>query len=506
MPHEAGMRIRLRSAVLFLENTTHSARAPASMRLIGERTLFESQLNFLKRYGITDLHLILDGDGYDSLRVQFGCSGAEFEMDLRYYSRKEGFLRKLKKNLKEEFLFFPADLLFDVELSRLMNFHMERKPLATVLVQAGKPDPAQTVRLDPEKRVVTVHERRDAGCGGLPGPALVPLYLLSPEIFKNFVAEEDFNPFCLARSLAGKSRRIYGYKTAEYVREIKGVRDRDEATLDMLSGKVQRFSKRHKRPAIFIDADGTLIEDPATGGARLLSFAAPALKMVNESDFLIFLVSNKDVLDKKIRSLQGILRLNEEVEDLLAAEGVYLDHIYFCLHNQVKNPALEPFAGTCGCAPPEPGLIRKACEEFNIDIESSWMIGDSSVDIELGLRGGLRTVLVRTGLAGRDRRFDAVPEFVFNDMGDAVKFILRDRYNYLFFADQVIDELKSRTGDSPVVVRVSGPSISGKKAFVRILATSMLREGIPSDVLSLQLENEEGGSFSPRRADIVLEI
>jgi len=501
MPYEAGMRVPVRSAVLFVGDAGQSPGVPGSMRLVGGRTLFENQLNFLKGNGITDLHLIIEGG--PSPGVQLG-SAAQFDMDLRYYSREEGLLKELEKNLKGEFLFFPAHLLFDLELSRLINFHVERKPLATVLVQAGKSEPAQTVRLDPEKRVISVSSPREMDYRGLAGPALVPFYLLSPQIFRH-LEEEDFNPFCLARCLAGKSGRIYGYKTAEYVREIGGLGDRDEAALDVLSGKVRRFSKKHKRPAIFIDADGTLIEDPGMGGARLLSSAAPALKMVNESDFLIFLISNKDVLDKKIRSLRGISRLNEEVEDLLAAEGVYLDNIYFCPHSPVKKHALEPFTDACGCAPPETGLIRKACEEFNIDIESSWMIGDSTADMEFGLRGKLRTVLVRTGLGGRDRRFEVAPEFVFDDLGQAVNFILRDRYNYLFFADQVIEEIKSRNGHSPVVIKVSGPSLSGKTAFVRILATSMLSEGIPGDIVSFQFE-PRACSPAHQQPDIVLEI
>jgi histidinol-phosphate phosphatase family protein len=415
---------------------------------IAGRPLLYAQINCLKRNGIKEICLMLD-TGVGPLKSRFE-QGEWLGVRLKYYSPAEtgGLIKDLKSNVKGNILFLSGGLFFDLDISDIEKFHEENRAFLTQIVRSGGP---------------------------ASGPGL-PFYMVRADILdsvrqEDFTLEGVFNLF---------KEKLSIYKSAEYIRRINSPEDAQRAALDVLSGKVERCSRRHKRPAIFLDMDGTVLEDTGKGGASLFPFAASAIKSVNESDFLVFLISNKDPMDRNIRGVEGIERLNREAEELLGNYDAYADNIYFCPHSPVKNPSRNE---SCGCAPPEPGLIFRAREDFIIDLESSWIIGDSLADIQLGQRAGLRTVLVKRGLDGQINTAGTIPEFIFNDMGEAVRFILKDRYNYLYFAQQVIDRIRRENAPLPVLISVRGPALNGKRAFLNVLSKSMLREGIQSRLL-----------------------
>jgi D-glycero-D-manno-heptose 1,7-bisphosphate phosphatase len=84
------------------------------------------------------------------------------------------------------------------------------------------------------------------------------------------------------------------------------------------------------------------------------------------------------------------------MENLLGAEGAYLDAIYFCPHHPHRGyegevPELKI---ECECRKPKPGMLLKAAQDFNIDLGQSWMVGDGENDIKAGKAAGCRTALI----------------------------------------------------------------------------------------------------------------
>ena len=80
----------------------------------------------------------------------------------------------------------------------------------------------------------------------------------------------------------------------------------------------------------------------------------------------------------------------------------------------------------CACRKPGTGMMERAVRELNIDLSQSWMVGDTTVDVEMARRAGVRSILVRTGEAGGDGKFAARPEWVADSLAEAVDEILRD--------------------------------------------------------------------------------
>ncbi|MCE1229655.1 MAG: HAD family hydrolase [Firmicutes bacterium] len=154
-----------------------------------------------------------------------------------------------------------------------------------------------------------------------------------------------------------------------------------------------------KRPALFLDRDGTLNEEVhylhRPEDARLTAGAAQALAEANRRGIPVIVVSNQAGIGKGIFGWEQYGAVMERIDELLAQEGAHIDAAYAC-------PFHEAGQGEYRYADhpdrkPNPGMLLRAAEEHDLDLSRSWMIGDKDLDLETGRRAGCRVALVRTG-------------------------------------------------------------------------------------------------------------
>jgi histidinol-phosphate phosphatase family protein len=158
-----------------------------------------------------------------------------------------------------------------------------------------------------------------------------------------------------------------------------------------LSERSERTSGE-KRPAVFLDKDGTLIENVPynVNPARiaLAPGAAEGAAALSRRGYRLIVVSNQPGAALGYFQESALAAVEHRVRELLAEAGAQLDGFYYCPH--------LPGAG-CGCRKPAAGLLVRAAQDRHIDLASSWMIGDILDDVEAGRRAGCRTVLVDNG-------------------------------------------------------------------------------------------------------------
>jgi len=149
--------------------------------------------------------------------------------------------------------------------------------------------------------------------------------------------------------------------------------------------------------AIFIDKDGTLVEDiPNNVDPAKLRFtprAIEGLRLLADNGYRLMVVTNQPGLAYGMFSRLEHSRLRNALGATLESAGVHLTDFYTCPH----APAPGKLASGCLCRIPSPGLLRQAARKHGLDLARSWMIGDLLDDVEAGRRAGCRTVLLDVG-------------------------------------------------------------------------------------------------------------
>lgn len=187
------------------------------------------------------------------------------------------------------------------------------------------------------------------------------------------------------------------------------------------------------RPAAFLDRDGTLNElvpDPSgvpesplrAADVRLIEGAAVAARQLAQAGFALVCVSNQPAAAKGKVSLKQLHAVHERVLELLREEGVHLDAFRLCLHH--PQGVVPELSGPCACRKPAPGMLLDAAEELNLDLASSWMLGDTDSDVMAGHAAGCRAVLIEHPGSAHKRAPEASPDLVASSLADGVAQLL----------------------------------------------------------------------------------
>jgi len=153
-----------------------------------------------------------------------------------------------------------------------------------------------------------------------------------------------------------------------------------------------------KPTAVFLDRDGTIIEDLGYIGdpddVRLIPGAAEAIRRISQAGYLVVIVSNQSGVARGLFDEAALSRVHARVEALLRAEGAGLDGAYYCPYLDSPETKVEAYRRDSELRKPNPGMLHQAARDLDIDLSRSWMIGDSPSDVEAGRRAGCETILI----------------------------------------------------------------------------------------------------------------
>jgi D-glycero-D-manno-heptose 1,7-bisphosphate phosphatase len=185
------------------------------------------------------------------------------------------------------------------------------------------------------------------------------------------------------------------------------------------------------KPAVFIDRDGTLIEEVGyldhLSRLRVFPFANDAVRLLNRHGFLAVLVTNQAGVARGYFPESFVHEVHGAVRAHLDAGGARLDGLYYCPHH--PGASVSAYRQDCACRKPKTGLVDQACRDLAIDRARSWVVGDRYGDVELGWAAGGRGALVKTGhgageLLHRRERWTRPPDLVAEHLLEAVEHIL----------------------------------------------------------------------------------
>ncbi len=148
--------------------------------------------------------------------------------------------------------------------------------------------------------------------------------------------------------------------------------------------------------AVFLDKDGTLIEDIPYNvdpeRIRLEEGALESLRLLQDHGYQLIVVSNQSGVARGFFEEQDLHAVRQRLEELLSPAGIVLTDFYYCPHH--PQGTVSKYAVDCYCRKPQPGMLYRAAREHDLRLADSWMVGDILHDMEAGNRAGCKTILI----------------------------------------------------------------------------------------------------------------
>lgn len=188
------------------------------------------------------------------------------------------------------------------------------------------------------------------------------------------------------------------------------------------------------RKTVFLDRDGTLVKevhylsDPSQ--LELLPGVIEGIKRLNSFNAILIIITNQPVIARGLATIKDVKMINNTLIKMLNNNNAYINAVYFCPHHPETNhsdipPSAIKYRIKCECRKPKVEMLKKAVEDYNIDLEKAFIVGDSTRDIKAGEKLGIKTVLVQTGNKGRDKIYPVKPDYVAVDFRQAVDIICK---------------------------------------------------------------------------------
>lgn len=407
---------------------------PKPLLKVGGRPVLKLEIECLKKQGFNDF-IITVSYMADKIMDYFG-DGSRFGVKIAYFIEEEplgnaGALFKLREQLREDFLLLNADVIFDIDVKRFVDYHKTKGGLVTLFTHPNNhPYDSGLLIADEEGRVLDWLTKEGSRPKWYQNRVNAGLHIISPKVLdlagidEKLIGQEVDGKILkvdldrqLLKPLAGTGL-MYCYDSPEYVKDM-GTPERYHAVNeDYLKGKVQSRNLKNKQKAIFLDRDGTInkyigflrrLED-----FELLPAASEGIRRINESGYLAIVITNQPVIARGEVSYEELREIHNKMETLLGEAGAYIDGLYFCPHHPDKgfDGEISSLKINCDCRKPKPGLLLKAAKDFNIDLESSWMVGDDLIDIKAGKAAGCKTALIGNDDYGQDLSITDINDFV----------------------------------------------------------------------------------------------
>lgn len=204
-------------------------------------------------------------------------------------------------------------------------------------------------------------------------------------------------------------------------------------SMDQFIKQIYEKANASSRKTVFLDRDGILNKEVnylfSPRQVHFLPGVSDGIKKLNNYNIVVIVVTNQPVVARGLASIKDVKQINNFLVNLLNKEHAYINAVYFCPHHPERDhPDIPLYAMKyrieCECRKPKVAMLRKAIEDFNINLKSAYIVGDRTADIKAGENLGIKTILIKTGYEGRDNKYPIMPDYVSKDFSHAVDIII----------------------------------------------------------------------------------
>lgn len=414
-----------------------SGELPKPMVPILGAPLLQHLIEQCVAHDIVDIKLLVSYKK-EAIALYFG-DGSKYGAAIQYIVEETprgtaGALIDALPELNEQFLVIYGDTFFDIDIGEFCDFHKDKAADVSIFLHPNDhPHDSDLVEVDEFAQVQKLHPypHDTKWRKNLVNAAV---YIFNKSVFEGLELDSDRPDIAkqLFPVMLETGRKLYGYVSTEYIKDMGTPKRFSRVKSDISSGKVSSLKKKVPKTAVFLDRDGTINKEVnhlcQPEQFELLEGVSDAICKINEAGILAVVVTNQPVIargDLKESELQVI---HNKMDTLLGRQGAYIDRLYYCPHHTDSGfeGEISALKFDCDCRKPEVGMFKKAEQDLNIVLEKSWVVGDSTRDIFAAQNAGMKSILVQTGYGGKDGAFAVDPNFVVKNLSAAVEIILKE--------------------------------------------------------------------------------
>lgn len=420
-------------------------KIPKPMLEISGYPILYHQIMNLKESGITDILLIV---GYlGEIIKEYFKDGSHLGVNISYYDENPdkplgtaGALYYLKEFITDDFIFLLGDVFLNVNFEKMMAFHKENKANVTLLTHPNShPFDSDLVVADKTKKVLNFdYKTNDRSKYNYTNLVNAGIMIFSSESLNLLTEEKKYNyekDIVVPLINTGK---VFSYKSTEYAKDMGTPERYSRVQNDFTNGIVNAKNLKNTQKCIFLDRDGTINKHIPFLASKeqfeLIDGSSEAIKLINNSEYLTIVITNQPIIARGESTVENLEDIHKKMDTLLGNDGAYIDGLYYCPHHPHKgyDGEIPELKIDCDCRKPNIGMILEAVKDFNINLVESIFIGDSTLDIECANRAGIKSILVKTGEAGLDGKFESSPDYIATNLLEAVNIVLEKEKNYGF--------------------------------------------------------------------------
>lgn len=378
----------------------YTKACPKSLVSVCSRPFFDYELELLMKWGFRRF-LFLIGYQADMIEEHYG-DGSDRGISIRYCMDGEkllgtgGAVRRAYDMLEDDFLLIYGDSFMDINYEETVYRYYKgksegKRALMTVLRNGDRFDKSNVIVRDGE---IVLYDKHNT----TPEMDYIDygVCMYEKSLFDDYEADTAFDIAVIQNKLSLEG------KLAAHVVTKRFYEIGSPLSLKEFEGYVQ--SRFHEsRPAVFLDRDGVINEivynedtellDSAANVSqfKMFDYAQDAIEAIKAKGYYVFVVTNQPGAAKGKTTLTNLYDINTVMSEILEPDDVFMCPHYTKMLPLSKEPYLIK---ECDCRKPKPGLIKQAMDKYNIDMEHSYMVGDSYTDVLAGRAMGLKTILL----------------------------------------------------------------------------------------------------------------
>lgn len=397
---------------------------PKSMIELNGKPIIAHQIENFKNFGLKEFIITVGPMGEQI--IKYLGNGSKYNVTIEYYVEKQplgtaGALFSLKDKLTDDFFVLNGDLLFDIDIFSFLQFHLHNDGYATVLSHANNHPYDSSIIQSSQTGLVVRWMHKEMKNNWYKNQVNAGIHILSPNILNACEPNKPLDLDCDVLMPLVNQKKLYAYKTTEYVYDIGTPERFADAVRDLQFGMPNKKRIKNKQQAIFLDRDGVINKEKGIirdiNDFELIEGVSQAIQKMNRCGWLVIVITNQPVIARGELSLEGLEEIHNKMETLLGNEGAFIDDIFVCPHHPHRGyeGELLEYKIACACRKPKPGMLIEASKTYNINLGKSWMIGNHIRDIMAGKAAGCKTAYIGNQNNGLNS-FETLLQFSENEL------------------------------------------------------------------------------------------